>query len=319
MPKEKHTLRNLLVSVCGTLGGIHLLNRFIIKDSVKVHRLAQEHGSFYCWKYGRIFYKKEGNGKTPILLIHDASEFSCGWEWRNLAKQLKDDFTIYTIDLPGCGRSDKPAVTYTNYFYVMAIRSFMKDVIGEPTWIAAAGLSSSFAVMAGAFEQDQILGLYMINPCSLHTLGKTPDKVSSSMRMLLSMPIIGTGLYHLITSRSNLEYLLGEKYFYNPFKVDLYTLQIFHESAHLHKSAGRYFTASLNGRYMNWDIRRALTNAHYPVRIFYGEKLNNASKIAHSYRKFCSHAIVRSIVGTKMLPHLECPEYTASLMRKFHS
>ena len=59
MAKQKHIFRNLLIASCGVLGGLHLLNRAVISGAVKVRRLAQEHGSFYCWKYGRIYYKKE--------------------------------------------------------------------------------------------------------------------------------------------------------------------------------------------------------------------------------------------------------------------
>ena len=49
---------------------------------------------------------KFGSGK-PLLLIHDLDPSSSAYEWNQLEQQLAKDFTVYSIDLPGCGRSDK--------------------------------------------------------------------------------------------------------------------------------------------------------------------------------------------------------------------
>ena len=53
-------------------------------------------------------------GGTPVLLIHDLSPLSSSYEWCRYAKKLEKQHTVYTIDLLGCGRSEKPYLTYTN-------------------------------------------------------------------------------------------------------------------------------------------------------------------------------------------------------------
>lgn len=56
-------------------------------------------------------------------------------------KKLEKHYTVYTIDLLGCGRSDKPYLTYTNYLYVQLLTDFIHDVIGERPDVVTTGNS----------------------------------------------------------------------------------------------------------------------------------------------------------------------------------
>ena len=67
---------------------------------------------------------------------------------------LKDHYTVYTIDLLGCGRSEKPNLTYTNFLYVQLISDFIKSEIGRRTDVVAVGASSSILTMACAYNPD---------------------------------------------------------------------------------------------------------------------------------------------------------------------
>ena len=58
-----------------------------------------------------ILYTKKGSG-SPVLLIHDIVPGACGYEWNRIEEELAMEHTVYTIDLLGCGRSEKPGVTY---------------------------------------------------------------------------------------------------------------------------------------------------------------------------------------------------------------
>lgn len=51
-----------------------------------------------------------------MLLLHDLHCASSGREWQYIEDALAQDHTVYTLDLLGCGRSDKPAITYTNFY-----------------------------------------------------------------------------------------------------------------------------------------------------------------------------------------------------------
>lgn len=71
-----------------------------------------------------IKFKKIGKGK-PILLLHT---FRNRLEYSDkLRKLLENNFTVYSIDLPGFG--DSPINTKTNYdltFFTKSITSFIQ-------------------------------------------------------------------------------------------------------------------------------------------------------------------------------------------------
>lgn len=87
-------------------------------------------GKYYHWKYGNIYYTKSGKGK-PVLLIHDLDPTASSYEWKAVTKKLAENHTVYAIDLLGCGRSEKPNMTYTNYLYVQLMNEFISNVINE--------------------------------------------------------------------------------------------------------------------------------------------------------------------------------------------
>lgn len=80
--------------------------------------------------FWRNFLYKKGSG-SPVLLIHDMLPGACGYEWNRIEEELAMEHTVYTIDLLGCGRSEKPGMTYTNFVYVQVICDFIRNVIGE--------------------------------------------------------------------------------------------------------------------------------------------------------------------------------------------
>ena len=148
---------------------IHVINRLIYFVSTVDNLLSDSKGTYYNWRFGKIFYTKKGSGK-PILLIHDLSASSSGYEWNKIEEELAQTNTVYTIDLLGCGRSDKPEITYTNYLYVQIITDFIKNIIGTKTDIIATGESGSFVLMACKNDATIIDKIMMINPMDLITL-----------------------------------------------------------------------------------------------------------------------------------------------------
>lgn len=66
-----------------------------------------------------------------------------GYEWNAIEKQLATEHTVYTIDLLGCGRSEKPDITYTNFVFAQLLCDFAKNVIREETDVIASGFSGS--------------------------------------------------------------------------------------------------------------------------------------------------------------------------------
>ena len=154
---------------------IHVLNRVQYSLTTVKNILGCPENNFYEWRFGKIRYTKHGNG-TPLLLIHDLTVGSSGYEFNKITNELSKTHEIYTIDLLGYGLSDKPNMTYTNYLYVQLIIDFIKNVIGRKADIIATGDSAPVAVMACHNDPEVFNRLIFINPQNLFKLNQIPSK-----------------------------------------------------------------------------------------------------------------------------------------------
>lgn len=314
----KHKFKNALLLTAATAACLHVINRGIITASTIKNLLSSSNGTFFDWRFGEIYYRKLGHGK-PLVLIHDLAPGSSSYEWNLLEEQLGEHFTVYSLDLLGCGRSDKPNMTYTNYLYVQLISDFIEKVVKEKANVAATGLSASFVIMACNNNPELFQNLLLINPESLNKLSLIPGKRSKMMKFFLDLPIIGTSVYHVLTSRENIEYLFTEKYFFNPFSVSKKMVDTYHESAHRNDSTGKYLISSINGKYVNINIRKALSKINHSIFVIGGEQEENISSILHQYTEINPSIETATISKTKHLPQMEAPDKVYNLMRIFLS
>ena len=300
--------RRIFVSGAAITGTLALANKSIEEHASDKNILDPADGHYYDWTHARIFYRKEGSGETPLLLIHTASVFSSGHEFSSVIRALSGKYTVYCLDLPGCGLSEKPALTYTNYFFSSMICAFVRDVIGERAVVAASGLSGSFAVMAQASHPELFSKIYLINPPSDTQTARVSVNRSGMLMAMMSVPVIGKSVYYAIISRPGIARFLEKKYFKDPGRITTRTADACYEASHLGEGRGRYFLASLNARYMNWDIKRALSGLTVPVVILYSSRVNNAQAAAKSLRRYYAKISLKPIGLCGLLPQLEQPE-----------
>lgn len=78
-----------------------------------------------------IYFQKIGHGKNLILLHGWKQDVSSFW---GVVDLLKNDFTVWLIDLPGFGRSDLPKKAFDTKNYALTIAEFIKkNHINNPT------------------------------------------------------------------------------------------------------------------------------------------------------------------------------------------
>lgn len=292
---------------------LHGINRII--DTTSINSNTKPSGQFYHWKHGDVYYKKTGQG-DPILLIHDLTVFSSGFEWSRITETLSKKYTVYAIDLIGCGKSDKPEITYTNFFYVQMLADFVKDVIGFKTKVAVTGLSGSFVLMANSMHEELFSEIILVNPRSIASLRKTPDDRSKILLRLFNLPVIGKTAYYIATSKPNTEYYLTEKCFYNPFKVTESTVKAYYDAAHFSSGKGKALLSSLEGNYINADISRALKKASNKIILVIADHLDKRCDIENSYRRINPEIDVRIISDAKYIPQLEEPGQLIEILNK---
>lgn len=305
MKKHKHKLITLAILTAIATGIIHVINKLISTSAVLKDLLRTSEKNFYNWRFGRIYYTKQGKG-SPILLIHDLAAGGSGYEWNRIESQLAAEHTVYTVDLLGCGRSDKPSITYTNFIYVQMICDFIKNIIGEKTDVISSGFSGSFTVMACHNEKECFNKIMLVNPPSLSQLNQTPGHRRKILKFLLEIPIFGTLIYNMATSQVSINNLFIEKYYYNPFHVDLDMLDAYYEASH--KGNAKYLYSSLISNYVNLNIVHGLKNIDNSIFIVEGENESGCQEILSCYSEYNAAIETAVLAHCKHFPHIEKPE-----------
>lgn len=314
---NKNKLLTLLILSSSAVAATALLNKCIKLSSTSKNHLGDSESLCYHWRFGDVFYTKTGTGK-PLLLIHDLDSAASGYEWNQVVPALKENHTVYTLDLLGCGRSEKPDLTYTNYLYVQLISDFIKAEIGHRTDIIASGGSSSLAVMACSNNPELFDRLLLVNPDSLLACSQIPGNSAKFFKTFLDLPVIGTLLYHIASSKQALKKTFATKYFYNPYAVKESYVNSYHEAAHLGKSPKSIY-ASVRCNYTKCNLITALKRIDNSIYLLGGAAMENIQDRLNEYTVYNSAIEYTLVSSTKQLPQLENPAEFMAAVKLFFS
>lgn len=312
---NKNKLITFLSLSSGAAASISMINKYIQIRATSKNLLENPQSLCYKWRFGNIHYTKIGSGK-PLLLIHDLTPISSSYEWNSLISSLSRRFTVYTIDLLGCGNSEKPNITYTNYLYVQLISDFIKSVIGRRTDIVACGGSSSFVIMACSSDSELFDRLLFINPDSLLTCSKVPGKSAKLYKFILDLPILGTLIYHISTSQKAIQELLIKEYYENPFSVRQSIVDTYYESAHLGESPKSAFS-SIICHYTKCNIVNALKKIDNSIYLLGSRNIQGMDERLNEYQSY-NPAIETTLLSKGLqLPQLEYPEEVLNVIEMY--
>ena len=309
----KKSTKRILFAVGVSAATIYAYNKFIESTACQKNLLSKDHGNFYAYKYGNIFYTKSGTG-SPILLIHDADATSSSEEWYKIIHRLEKKHTVYCLDLLGCGRSDKPALEYTNYLYVQMISSFIKDIIQEKTIVVSTNMSASFTIMANHIDDTLFRKIILINPVSLKQLDIIPDCLSKFKMRIIELPFIGTFIYNIMTNPHHIDESFRTRYYERPQLISGKIEEVYYESAHTNGSNGRYLYSSMLGNYLNNNIIHAVKTLTTPTLIIGSKEMKRYALSLDDYHKVNPNLEIMRITNGNLYPHMEIPEKIVSII-----
>lgn len=316
MNKRKKRLAAILALLVFAAAVIYAVNKFIAKAATARNLLQKKPSSVFSWRFGDIHYTKTGEG-SPLLLLHELSPCSSSYEWHRVVKSLSQHHTVYCVDLPGCGLSEKQKITYTNFYFVQFITDFAKKIIGSPVTILATGLSASFAVTACSYEPELFKKLILINPPGIQVLSQIPTKRSKIRKKLLECPLTGTMTYYSIVAREKVRREFQERLFFHRDQVPEEYVDVYYEASHRGGSAGKYLYASIAGNYVYLDIRHALRSIDQDIVILGGAEQEGISETLLFYQAV--NPAVESVIlpESRHLPQLEAPEALLEQLKIF--
>lgn len=314
--KQFKKFKNITIISIMTTFGIYLINQIIFFFSGVNDTLYPKNGSYYHWRFGNIFYTKQGKGR-PLLLIHHLSSDSSNIEYHKIIEPLSKNHTVYSIDFIGCGRSDKPKITYTSYLYVQLINDFIKNVIKGKTDVISCGKSCSIILQASNIEQENFHKLLFINPENVAASNAFPSKRKILLKYLIEFPILGTLIYNILESQIKIEQRFQKKYFHSPAKIKRSYINAYYESAHYSGSASKYLYASIKSGYLNCHLISALKNTNHSIYLAIGEDIPDAQNTLEQYQVLNPSIEGSFIKNTKHLPQLEDAQSVLNLCNIF--
>ncbi len=107
-----------------------------------------------------MHYSVQGSGQ-PLVLIHDM--LSDSHTWRSNVKELSQYFQVFTLDLPGFGRSVNPYEAYSLDFYTASLGLFLREMDFGSAVVAGHGMGAAIALDAYVRYPELVKSAVLIN------------------------------------------------------------------------------------------------------------------------------------------------------------
>lgn len=316
MKKQNKKFLEVFSGIILTLSSIYAINRIVFFLATLKEKLYTKNGQFYNHSSGKIYYSKTGNG-SPLLLIHDLNSASSDYEWNETIKKFSKNHTVYTLDLLGCGRSDKPKITYTSYLYVKLISDFVKEIICDKPDVIITGDAAALLIMTNKMYPDLFQNIILVNPTDFSEVNRYPSKLDTYQKKLLEMPIVGTAIYNLCHSRMVIQSKFHSNYIFdNQANTLKYTSRYF-EAAHLNGSSSKYLYASKKCNYLGCNVSEGFSHMQTPVCIILGDMMDYTTEFSDCVITMNPTAEVVIMNNTKYLPQIEEPAEFVAICNTF--
>lgn len=250
------------------LGAAAAYNAFARKDIDKLTNLIGGEEGGFEWRGRRIAFTRRGEG-PPLLLLHGINATAWSYEWIDNVDHLARGNTVYTIDLLGFGRSDRPAIRYSARLYISLISDFVHQVIGEPCILVASSISGAYAIVLAARDPQRFPALALIAPTGLVRLNKVSGVGGEAGRLAVDAPIVGTAMFNALVSRRNITAYL-EKTYADDTIVTKELVDIHYWASH--QRGARHAPAAFFTGQLNIDVHNALRRLSQPALLIWGQE-----------------------------------------------
>ena len=291
-----------MVISSSTLIGVALINKMMSMHAISKNLLEKEAAKEFEWRFGNIKYRKKGHG-NPVLLVHSLDVAASSEEWFRIRDKLAESHTVYSIDLLGCGLSEKPFMTYTNHIFAQLICDFIKVIIGKRTTVISSGNSSAFVISACDNDSTLFEKIILVSPENLDKGQLIPGKRARTYKAILSMSVLGNLLYNIAVFRWNIRYNIRSDF----YRKDRFTKDILdkcYEAAHRGLSP-RSLYSSIVCFYTKKNIKFELSQINNSIVIFEGKHNKEALKVLREYMKVNPAVETVIIDDSNKYPHIE--------------
>jgi pimeloyl-ACP methyl ester carboxylesterase len=155
----------------------------------------------------------------PLLLIHSINAAGSAYEIRPLYEHYRQSRTVYALELPGFGHSERSKRKYSVRMMTDAILIAVREIQDlhgrSPIDALAVSLSSEFLARAVTETPSAFRSVALLSPTGFRSRDATTKWRDGTRGMpwlhgLLEFPLWSGGFFRLLTSRAGIRYFLNK-------------------------------------------------------------------------------------------------------------
>ena len=261
--------------------------------------------------FGRVVAMRAGSG-APLLLVHSVNAAGCAAEMRPLHEHFRATRTVYSIDLPGFGQSDRPDLAYTPRLMTDALHALAAQVrphhAAAPLDAIALSLSCEFLVRAAVERPADYRSLALVSPTGFNGTRAWRGPPGSTREVpgflaLLRGPGWGGALFRGLTRPGVVRYFLERTWGGKAIDEDLWRYDLLTT-----RQPGAEFAplCFLSARLFSADIHTLYEQVAQPVWMSHGQR--------GDFTDYRGSGFVRALPNWRLteyptgaLPHFELP------------
>lgn len=165
---------------------------------------------------GRVSYYVAGSG-PPLLLVHSINAAASAYEVKPIYQHYAASRTVYAVDLPGFGFSDRGDRSYTPRLMTDAVEAMTREIRrrhgAAPIDALALSLSCEFLARAAHEEPDDFRSVALISPTGFDKRGPYDGPEGSTravpwLHAVFDFPVWSKAFFGLLTSRPSIRFFL---------------------------------------------------------------------------------------------------------------
>jgi alpha-beta hydrolase superfamily lysophospholipase len=229
---------------------------------------------------GRLTYYSaapaSGGNFPPLLLIHSINAAGSAYEIRPLYEHYRQSRTVYALELPGFGHSERGKRAYTVRMMTDAILRMLQEiesVHGRGAIDAlAVSLSSEFLARAVTEMPLAFRSVALVSPTGFRSSDATTKwrdgtRAKPWLHGLFEFPLWSEGVFRLLTSRASIRYFLRKTWGSDQFDRGLADYDYLTARQPGARHAPYYF---VSGYLFSQDIVRLYHSLTLPVWMAHG-------------------------------------------------
>src|SRR5687767_8190667 len=312
--KSSGRWRAVLVSGGAALGAAATFNALTNRNVPPLENDIGGEEIELTWRGYSIAATKRGKG-PPVMLLHGVHGGASSYEWRLVVDELAGAHTVYTIDLLGFGRSDRPDIRYTARVYTSLIGDAAEMLVGGPCTLVGSGLTAAYAAVLGARDPERFPAVVLIEPTGLARLNDAPGAAGEFAKFAFDSPVVGTALFNAFVSKPSIRYWL-ERVYHNQALVTDALVEHYYQTSH--QPGAKYAPTAFLSGHLNLDVRRAMRRLLQPALLVWGDRaVETPVEDAAAFQAMKPDMELAIIKETGMPPHDERPDLFAKRVTQF--